>query len=279
MGNASDWPIEALWPNPDNPRHGIKDDPGFEGLVQSVKSQGIIQPILITDDGMILAGHRRYEAAMVVGLLRVPVRVLNDDSNHVLVPLIENLQRSDLTALEVAEYLRAYQREHNPSLVEISEATGISSSTISKYLKLADAPVELKERIQRDEIPLGAAFELLRHDEEFIREVIKTPTLTKQIVRARAAEAGADPIRSARQIERGFSRCPNEPVAHLEYAVAVISELLGASPDEAYSVRYRRWINILSDDLADAREPTSTFRGAIDAFQRQPQQGRGWKAG
>ena len=62
----------------------------------------------------------------------------------------------------------------------------IGESTIRKYIKLAEAPVELKERIERDEIPLGAAFELFRHYDGFISEVVTTPKLTKEIVRQRA---------------------------------------------------------------------------------------------
>lgn len=268
MGSPSDWPIDGLWPNPDNPRRNITGYPDFEGLVASVKSQGIIQPLLINNEGMILAGHRRFEAAKLAGLARVPVRVLADHLNQGLIPLIENLQRSDLAVLEVAEYLRQYSREHDATLVEISEVTGISNSTIRKYLKLADAPVELKERVERDEIPLNAAFELLRHDDEFIREVVKTPKLTKEIVRERSGISARKP-----QLAQPPTSCPKETVPHLQYAVNAIEQLRAASPSEAFSVRYQRWLNILRDDLEDARDTPhikSTFRGAIDAFQRQP---------
>lgn len=267
MGNASDWPIEALWANPDNPRRDIKGDPSFEGLVASIKSQGVLQPLLINKEGMILAGHRRHAAAQVVGLERVPVRVLSDQRNHVLIPLIENLQRSDLGVLEVAEYLRQCSRDHDMTAVAISDATGISTSTVCKYLKLADAPVELKERVERDEIPLNAAFELLRHDKKFIRSIITIPTLTKEIVRQRAASTIAAPTQ----------RMKGEVERHLEQAVAAVEQLLATAPSEAFSVRYQRWLNILKDDLSDVQNmkpETPTFRGMVDAFHRQPQKAR-----
>lgn len=147
-------------------------------------------------------------------------------------------------------------------------------TTISKYMKLADAPVELKERVERDEIPLNAAFELLRHDDEVIREVVKTPKLTKEIVRERTGSG-----LSARkpQMAQPLTDCPKDTVPHLQYAVNAIEQLRAASPSEAFSVRYQRWLNILRDDLEDARnarEAKSTFRGAVDAFQRQPQKTR-----
>lgn len=287
MNTNSERPIEKLWPNPDNPRRDIRSDPDFAGLVASIRSQGIIQPLLINDEGMILAGHRRYEAALVIELEIVPVRVLNDESVHDLVPLIENLQRSDLAVLAVAEYLKTCRERFGMTVSEIAEATGISTGTISKYLKLTDAPLEVRERIERDEIPLNAAFELLRHDEEFIREVIKTPRLTRQIVREKAAEKpGLDAPRPVPVAVAPTSsiraECPREPVAHLQHAIRVVRELLAASPNDTLSARYRKLLATLGDDLHDEEEKLKQepiFRGAIDALQRQPQKLSQWKVG
>jgi ParB/RepB/Spo0J family partition protein len=284
MAISSDWPIDALSPNGDNPRTDIRSDPGFDGLVASIRSQGIITPLLITEDGMILAGHRRHEAALVIGLERVPVRVLKNKSTHHLIPLIENLQRSDLNVLEAADYFLKCNRDHGMSIASISEATGISAGTVGKYLKLAGGPAEVRERIERDEIPLNAAFELLRHEEPFIQEVIKTPRLTKQIVRERARtvqpattptpKAVDNNARASAPLFTVRTGCPTERKSHLEYAIKVVGELLNAAPDESFVTRYSRWINIMGDDLADieAKQEPTTFRGASDAFQRQPKE-------
>ncbi|HEX2879874.1 MAG TPA: ParB/RepB/Spo0J family partition protein [Polyangiaceae bacterium] len=273
MASSGDWPIDAVWPNDDNPRSEVGTDPAFEGLVASIRSQGIIQPLLIAEDGMILAGHRRYEAALALGLGRVPVRVLRNRESHHLIPLVENLQRADLGVLETADYFLKCNRDYGMSVAAICEATGVSNSTVCKYLKLAEAPKEVRERIERDEIPLNAAFELLRHDHEFINEVIKTPRLTKQIVRERANERDENKPRPAPPMVPFRAGCPTERKAHLEYAIRAIGELLAASPDDVFSVRYKRWITVMEDDLADEenkQEAPSTFRGSVDAFQRQP---------
>jgi ParB family chromosome partitioning protein len=272
MASSSDWPIDAVWPNDDNPRRGIRDDPDFEGLVASIRSQGIIQPLLTTEDGMILAGHRRYEAALEIGLERVPVKVIKKRERHFLIPLIENLQRADLKVLEAADYFLKCAREHGMPITELSSTTGISPGTIQKYLKLAQGPQEVRERIERDEIPLNAAFELLRHDSEFIKEIIKTPRLTKEIVREKAQARCVDQPRPAPLPILARTGCPAEQRPHLEYAISAVRELLAASPNDDFATRYKRWIRVMEDDLADLeakQDRPQTFRGVVDAFQRQ----------
>jgi ParB/RepB/Spo0J family partition protein len=273
MDSNSNRPIEEIWSNPENPRRDIRSDPNFEGLVSSVASEGILQPLLINGEGMILAGHRRYEAALVVGLETVPVHLVSDQNTHALVPLIENLQRRDLAVLEVADYVCLCHREFGMSIDSIADATGISKSTLNKYLRLAEGPKEIRERVERDEIPLNAAYELLRHDDEFIREVVKTPHLTKQIVRERAAERETEldePSRRPVSTLQPKQQCPTGRVAHLKFAINAVRELLAASPDDAFSVRYRRWLVVMEDDLADTFEAEPSYRNTIASFQRQP---------
>lgn len=201
--------LDELVPNPENPRRDIVGDPEFAGLVASIRSEGIIQPILVDEDNVILAGHRRWEAARLLGLSSVPVRVLRNQDAPWLVPLIENLQRSDLAVLEAADYFLKCHRKYEMSISEIAEATGISATTVTKYIKLAEAPLAVRERVDKDEIPLNAAFELLRHDAEFIQEVIAEPLLTREIVRERANQrapvtpAPKPPISLSETAQRG----------------------------------------------------------------------------
>lgn len=73
---SGEWPTEALWENPNNPRRDVRNDPDYPGLLESISSQGILVPLLVNEDGMVLAGHRRYAAAIDLCLERVPVRVV-----------------------------------------------------------------------------------------------------------------------------------------------------------------------------------------------------------
>lgn len=270
--------ITELKPNPNNPRQAIREDPTFDELLASIEANGIIQPLLINEANKILAGHRRYFAAQILGIERVPVHVLKGLEAPHLIPLIENLQRLDLGVIEAADYFLKCHRDHEMALSAIAAATGISLNTVSNYIKLAQGPSEVRERIERDEIPLNAAFELLRHDESFIKEVIQEPRLTKQIVRDRAQACGATARREIDRPRAALSSfvvpkaCPTGRGAHLEYAISAIRELLAAAPDDAFRTRYQRWINVMEDDLADLASMgiSTSFRGAVDNFQRQP---------
>lgn len=283
---SNEWPIEALQINHGNPRRDVRNDPDYPGLLASIEGQGILQPLLINKEGKVLAGHRRYAAALDLGMQRVPVRVVPDKNNHTLVPLIENLQRKDLAVMEIADYLLACRNDHGLTNEAMSQIVGLSLPTISKYMKLAEGPAEIRERIDRDDIPLGAAFALLGHDREFIREVIQEPVLTREIVRQRASVFGTGKPRPETWKSQAQSpaplpaaittvKCPTERKAHLEYAIKVIGELLQSSPDEVFVLRYSRWLNIMGDDLADEeakQDLAPTFSGATNVFQRQPKQ-------
>lgn len=279
--NFSEREIKAVWPNPGNPRKDIKADPSFPGLVESIRNQGILQPLLVNRYGCILAGHRRYEAALELGLATVPVVELDDEHNHVLIPIIDNLQRTDLPLLTVAEYLKEC-KDQGLTLVDMEAVTGISASTISKYIRLANAPQEVKDRVANDEIPLGAAIELLRHDDAFVHEVIAEPRLTKEIVRKRARSLRAPREADDQRPTVHTARCSIDKTAHLQYARNVIRELLQAAPDEAFKIRYARWLQLIETDLADTtpKNQEHTFRGAVNEFMREPLGNRplGWKA-
>jgi ParB/RepB/Spo0J family partition protein len=270
---SQDWPMEAIHPNDRNPRRDVGNDPDFLGLVASIKSQGIIQPLLINRDGLILAGHRRYAAALELNLQRIPVRVLPEKNNHTLVPLIENLQRANLAVMEIADYMLECRNDHGVTSAAIAEITGISETTIGQYIKLAQAPAELRERVERDDITLGAALAMLPHGEAFIREVIQEPHLTRDIVRDRAREYRTFSKPIVPRTTETSRRCPPELKPHLEWAIQAVRDMLESAPNDDFKVRYQRWLRVLEDDLADlggdAVEPS--FAGAIASFQRSPQ--------
>jgi ParB family chromosome partitioning protein len=95
-------PVVILSPNPLNPR-GAVDGPGLDELAASIRAQGVLQPLLITPDGVVVAGHRRLAAARIAGLdeVRVVVRDL-DPVQQQEIMLVENLQRQDLSAIELS---------------------------------------------------------------------------------------------------------------------------------------------------------------------------------
>ncbi len=182
--------LSKLRPNPKNPRRSSHDE-GFDELVASIKAQGVLQPLLITQDGMILAGHRRYEAAKSAGLDTVPVHIANDEArsgDHDFVCLIENLLRSDLEMLEVAEYMRFCETEYGFDAKGISEMTGIRIETVKNYLKVATAPAEIKEALKTDRMGITSALELLRCQKpETVAAILAQPDLSREAVRRHRA--------------------------------------------------------------------------------------------
>lgn len=259
---SHEWPIDAVHPNEDNPRRDVHDDPAYLGLVASIKSQGIIQPLLINKHGLILAGHRRYAAALELGLERVPVRIISDNKNHALIPLIENLQRADLTVMEVSDYLLKCRKECDMPISAIAEVTGISEGTIQKYLKLAEGPMEIRERVERDDITLGAAFALLDHNESFIRQVINEPVLTRKIVRELAKRSAIEAVKGTNEAD-----------------AAVVKPQI-----EAYQERRRKDIAHVLETLEKVSlrlkpynvEPTVTFGGAIHEVEKRLRDAADW---
>lgn len=177
------WPLAKLRPNPNNPRVDVRAE-DFDGLVASVRAQGVLQPLLVSRDGMILAGHRRYEAAKQIGLESVPIRILTEaePGDHDLICLIENLMRSNLTVIETANYLLALQERRAMDASTISDLTGISRDTIRKYLKIAQAPEPIRQGLQNERLTVDAALALAGQDEEVIERAMQAPRVTRQVV-------------------------------------------------------------------------------------------------
>jgi ParB family chromosome partitioning protein len=101
-GSAEVRPIHLLRPNPLNPR-GELDPAGLDELADSIRAQGVLQPLLVTPDGTVVAGHRRLAAARQAGLTEVPVMVRDlDRAQQQEIMLVENLQRQDLSPVELS---------------------------------------------------------------------------------------------------------------------------------------------------------------------------------
>lgn len=136
-------PIKQLQPNPFQPRGKIKTA-DIQGLAKSIKTYGIIEPIVIaqTPAGyQIIAGERRWRAAQIVGLTEVPVHVKKTTPKGMMeMALVENVQRVDLNALERAQAFQQLMRNFGYSNSQLAEKVGKSPSYISNSIKLLDLP-------------------------------------------------------------------------------------------------------------------------------------------
>ncbi|MDQ6673465.1 MAG: ParB/RepB/Spo0J family partition protein [Chloroflexota bacterium] len=158
------WPLRKLRPNPLNPR-GTLDPAGIDDLVASVVAHalqgGILQPLLVTTDGTVVAGHRRLAAARRAGLIDVPVIVRALSPVEALeLALVENLQRADLTPVEEA---RAYQHlvSAGATLASIARHVGVPASRVRERLSLLELDERVRERVHRGDLPMRVALLLL----------------------------------------------------------------------------------------------------------------------
>ncbi len=158
-------PIEFLQRGKYQPRKDI-DPEKLQELANSIKAQGIVQPIVVRkvdqDQYEIIAGERRWRAAQLIALAEVPVIISDiDDRAAMAIALIENIQREDLNALEEADALRRLLDEFAMTHQQIADAVGKSRATISNLLRLLDLQPEIKLLLLKHDLEMGHARALL----------------------------------------------------------------------------------------------------------------------
>ncbi|MEG3641444.1 ParB/RepB/Spo0J family partition protein [Magnetococcus sp. PR-3] len=163
-------PVETIRPNPYQPRRILKED-ALKDLTDSIKQQGVLQPILVRKVAgakkgepiyELIAGERRWRATQNAGLGDIPVIIKDWDDNRTLeVALLENVQREDLTALETARGYERLLQEFGYSHAQIGERIGKSRMAVSNALRLLQLPQPIVELLEQEKISAGHARALL----------------------------------------------------------------------------------------------------------------------
>jgi len=174
--------VEQIAPNPKQPRTDI-DDESVAELAESIRRVGILQPIIVRPHGegyQIIAGERRWRASRMVGLERVPVRVLTKtESESLELALIENLQREDLNPIEEARGYRRLLSEHQMTQAELAEKVSKSRSTITNALRLLDLPEEVQTMVYEGRLSAGHARAILAVPDEESRSRLAQKVVTE----------------------------------------------------------------------------------------------------
>ncbi|MCE9568250.1 MAG: ParB/RepB/Spo0J family partition protein [Planctomycetes bacterium] len=146
--------------NPHQPRKRFDDDE-LKGLTESVKSHGVLQPLVVraVNDGyQLIAGERRLRAATAAGLSEVPVHVVTfDDQQMFEAALVENIQRSDLNAIEKAQGFKEYLEKFSMTQEQLGTKLGLDRTTISNLLGLLNLAEEVQQAVRNGQITLGHA--------------------------------------------------------------------------------------------------------------------------
>ena len=169
--------LKEIFPNKNQPRK-VFDQEELEGLAASIKEHGVLQPLILrkTQDGyQIIAGERRYRAAKLAGLDKVPVLVKDiSDQQADAISLIENLQREDLNPIEEAQALKAMMETHKLTQQDLDDLIGKNRSSIANLLRLLNLEKEVQDYLAQGDLTFSHGKLLLK---------IKDPK--KQVAKAR----------------------------------------------------------------------------------------------
>ena len=163
--SISEIDLAYIYPNPNQPRRHFEEE-ALNELAMSIKEHGVISPITLRKDAnqkyMIIAGERRFRAAKIAGLVAIPAYIRTAKDEQVMEwALIENIQREDLDAIEIA---LAYQRlmdEYNLTQERMSERVGKKRATVANFLRLLKLPAEIQLGIKEKKIDMGHARAIL----------------------------------------------------------------------------------------------------------------------
>lgn len=178
-------PIDAIAPNPSQPRKDFNPDALAE-LAASIEKVGIMQPIVVreTSHGAyeIIAGERRWRAAAIAGLKTIPAVVKKaDDLDTLQMALIENIQREDVSPLELADAYRSLLETSGMTQEALSERIGKSRVAIANALRLAKLPEEVQAALRSGKITEGHARALLQFETDAERLLVLERILAKKL--------------------------------------------------------------------------------------------------
>ena len=191
--------LDQIHPNPRQPRKR-HDSEAASGLADSVRSQGVIQPVVVrrreAGGFELIAGERRWRAAREAGLPTIPAIVRDaDDRDTLLLALVENVAREDLSPVEEARACALLTDEFGLSLGEISERVGRSKPSVSNRMRLLDLPDDVLAMVERGELSEGHARAVLAVPDQdgrrrLAREIVKTG-MSVRAAEGKARWAGA----------------------------------------------------------------------------------------
>ena len=233
--------IEKIEVNPYQPRTHF-DTEALEELAASIKQLGIIQPITVreTDSGQyqIISGERRYRASLLAGLTEMPAYIRHaEDSNMLELALVENIQREDLDAMEIAISYQRLIDECELTQEEVSDRVGKKRPTIANYLRLLRLPAEIQLAIRQKKISMGHARALVNLKEEDLHSQMLQRIIDEDL--------------SVRQVEQAVQQINNpEPVSE--------PEPIDETPENEKNIEEETNIEKLSEEIEKTEEEQSS---------------------
>lgn len=200
--------LDAISPNPSQPRTTF-DENALDDLASSIREIGIIQPLSLRKTGpdtyQIIAGERRYRAAIKAGLSTVPAYIRSaNDTELTEMALIENIQREDLNAIEIALTFKKLIDQYSLTQERLSERIGKKRATIANFLRLLRLPAEVQLGLRDKRLDMGHARALLSIENPALQlklynEIVRQGLSVRRVEElAKLYQQGADPTRNAK---------------------------------------------------------------------------------
>lgn len=166
--NFQNIPVAAIQPNPKQPRKDF-DEAALKELAESIKIHGLVQPVTVSrlSNGkfQLISGERRFRATQLAGIQDIPAYIRQADDTQLLeLALLENLQREDLNAMEIALSYKRMMEELNHTQEKVAERMGKERSTVANYIRLLKLPPDIQLAVRMNEISMGHARALVNVD-------------------------------------------------------------------------------------------------------------------
>lgn len=259
VGNIVEIPIEDIYPNANQPRTHF-DEKALQELAESIKILGIIQPITVRKDGAkfeIISGERRYRASKMAGLKEIPayVRLVNDQE-LLEMALVENIQREDLDAIEVALTYQRLLEEIGLTQEALSQRVGKERSTITNSIRLLKLNPDVQQAIRNGDISAGHGRAILSLENPEDQQA-----LFKQIVNnrlsVRQAEEAAKHFKSPKEIS--ISKEPKTLPNNLRRAEKTLADALALKVEIKSSAKGDKGKIVLNFDNEEELEKILSY--------------------
>ena len=182
-------PLQKITPDTEQPRKSFREEE-LKELADSIREHGVLQPIVVSreeDEYKIIAGERRYRAAKLAGLTKIPAIVRTMDAqNRLEMSIIENAQRADLNPIELATAYAKLKSQFNLSNSEVAKRVGKSQAAVVNTLRLLKLPDDVKKAMLEYDLKEGPVRPLVNAEPELVREVL--PKIIEEDWSARQVE-------------------------------------------------------------------------------------------
>ncbi|MCK5840547.1 MAG: ParB/RepB/Spo0J family partition protein [Candidatus Sabulitectum sp.] len=225
-GTPAEIPVDAIDPNPFQPRIDWNDEE-LSSLAESIKQQGILQPIVLRKHGSryeLIAGERRLRASILADMQTIPAFIREaTDAQMMALALIENIQRQDLNPMEKAEAFTRFCAEFDLTQEELGKQVGISRSAVANFQRLTELPLSVKTMVRTGKLSMGHGRALLGLAGE--DSIVRTANMC--IARGYSVRALEDAVRKITG-RKTLKRIKKETIPEIKQLETELQRVLGA---------------------------------------------------